>query len=166
MGPHGISRLLQDLGYPATDRRVLILAWKFKAQTQCEFSLEEWIQGLTSLGVDTVQGLKQRIDSLNTEIQTDRTKFRELYMFAFNYGKAAACRSLDLPTAVCYWDVLFGSRTTIMQQWIEFLSEQERQGMAKLAEDVGETQARSMRYGKSIRTEYFSCIFNFSLDYS
>ena len=31
-------------------RTVLIIAWKFKAQTQCEFSKEEFLTGMVELG--------------------------------------------------------------------------------------------------------------------
>ncbi|EGT52150.1 CBN-DCN-1 protein [Caenorhabditis brenneri] len=145
MGPHGIFRLLNDLGYKSTDRQVLVLAWKLKAATQCEFSLEEWAQGLTSLQVDDIQALRQRIDAINSEMETDREKFRELYMFAFNYGKAAACRSLDLEMAVCYWDVLFGPRSPLMAQWIEFLYDQEKNGAARLEQEVGSVNAKKIK---------------------
>lgn len=77
MGPHGINRLLTDLGYEATDRRVLVLAWKFTAQTQCEFSLDEWVKGMTALQADTVQNLRQRIDSINSGLESDKAKVRK-----------------------------------------------------------------------------------------
>ncbi|CAI2349236.1 unnamed protein product [Caenorhabditis sp. 36 PRJEB53466] len=144
IGPHGISRLLTDLGYAPTDRRVLVLAWKFKAGTQCEFSLDEWVNGMTSLSADSVQVLKQRIDTIDGELESDKTKYRDLYIFAFSYGKPAACRSLDLDTSIAYWDVLFGTRKPLMTQWIEFLYAQEAAGQARLQEDMGAT-SRSVK---------------------
>uniref|UniRef100_A0A8R1DIF8 Defective in cullin neddylation protein n=1 Tax=Caenorhabditis japonica TaxID=281687 RepID=A0A8R1DIF8_CAEJA len=142
MGPHGISRLLQDLDYQPTDRKVLIMAWEFKAEMQCEFSLDEWVRGFSALGVDTVQGLKQKLDTIDAEIRQDRTKFRELYTYSYNYGKPASCRSLDLETAICYWDVLFGPRTTLMTQWIEFLFSQEASATARVQQEQGENGRR------------------------
>ncbi|CAB54261.2 Defective in cullin neddylation protein 1 [Caenorhabditis elegans] len=145
MGPHGINRLLTDLGYEATDRRVLVLAWKFTAQTQCEFSLDEWVKGMTALQADTVQNLRQRIDSINSGLESDKAKFHELYLFAFNYAKSAACRNLDLETAICCWDVLFGQRSTIMTQWIDFLWAQENAAASRLAQNVGASNAKQFK---------------------
>uniref|UniRef100_A0A1I7V356 Defective in cullin neddylation protein n=1 Tax=Caenorhabditis tropicalis TaxID=1561998 RepID=A0A1I7V356_9PELO len=145
MGPHGVFRLIQALGYRPTDRQVLVLAWKLKAQTQCEFTLDEWVQGMSDLQVDNIQTLKQRIDMINSEIDTNREKSRELYLFTFNYGKSAASRSLDLETAVCYWDVLFGSRSTLMSQWIDFLYEQEKTSSERLVQEVGPTSAKQVK---------------------
>ncbi|KAF1761867.1 hypothetical protein GCK72_010126 [Caenorhabditis remanei] len=147
IGPNGVQKLLGELGYSPTDRRVLILAWKCNAQTQCEFSLKEWLDGMTTLHADSVQTLRQRIDSLDAELHSDKSKFRELYLFSFSYGKAAASRSLDLETSILYWDVLFGNnRSTLMSQWIDFLREQERQAVARLALDVGQANAAKIKH--------------------
>lgn len=42
-------RFLTDLGLNPTDRNVLILAWKLKAKTQCEFTWEEFSTGLNEM---------------------------------------------------------------------------------------------------------------------
>lgn len=41
--------LLNDIGVPPTDRMALVLAWKLCAETQCEFSWEEFREGMTKL---------------------------------------------------------------------------------------------------------------------
>ena len=46
----GVCRFLEDLGLNPESRIVLIIAWKFKAETQCEFTREEFYQGMTELG--------------------------------------------------------------------------------------------------------------------
>lgn len=46
----GIMKFLEDLNLSPESRLVLITAWKFKAATQCEFSKEEFITGMTELG--------------------------------------------------------------------------------------------------------------------
>lgn len=50
MGPEGIYRLLQDLKLAPDSRLVLIMAWKMRAATQCEFTREEFQNGLVELG--------------------------------------------------------------------------------------------------------------------
>ena len=46
----GVCRFLQDLHFRIDDRIVLILAWKFKAQVQGEFTKEEFYDGMHDLG--------------------------------------------------------------------------------------------------------------------
>ena len=46
----GILRFLEDLDLQPDSKVVLVLAWKMKAATQCEFTKEEFINGLTELG--------------------------------------------------------------------------------------------------------------------
>ena len=46
----GMMKFLDDLGLNPESRVVLILAWKFKAATQCEFSKDEFVNGMLDLG--------------------------------------------------------------------------------------------------------------------
>lgn len=46
----GIMKFLDDLSLSPESKSVLIIAWKFKAETQCEFTKEEFINGMTDLG--------------------------------------------------------------------------------------------------------------------
>ena len=46
----GVVQLLADLGLRADNILVLIIAWKCDAETQCEFSEEEFTQGMYRLG--------------------------------------------------------------------------------------------------------------------
>ena len=48
--PEGMVKFLEDLQLNPESRVVLILAWKFKAATQCEFTREEFVDGMTQLG--------------------------------------------------------------------------------------------------------------------
>ncbi|KAK2171406.1 hypothetical protein NP493_1071g00043 [Ridgeia piscesae] len=46
----GMMRFLSDLNLNPESLVVLVLAWKFHAATQCEFTREEWTAGMTELG--------------------------------------------------------------------------------------------------------------------
>ena len=46
----GVSRFCEDAGLDPTSLTVLLIAWKFKAATQCEFSRKEFVDGMSSLG--------------------------------------------------------------------------------------------------------------------
>lgn len=43
-------KFLDDLGLSPESKLVLIIAWKFRAETQCEFTKDEFITGMTELG--------------------------------------------------------------------------------------------------------------------
>ena len=45
----GMMKFLEDLCLNPESQVVLVLAWKFKAATQCEFTKEEWTTGMTEL---------------------------------------------------------------------------------------------------------------------
>ncbi|KJH48191.1 hypothetical protein DICVIV_05709 [Dictyocaulus viviparus] len=120
IGPNGMLRLLNDLNLDATDRRVLILACKLKAQTQCEFSWEEWQQGLSALRVDSLDKLRDRLQELDEDL-VEPAAFRELYSFTFLYGKLSSQRNLDLETALAYWKILFKDKFPLLSLWEEFL---------------------------------------------
>ncbi|XP_020580130.1 DCN1-like protein 1 isoform X2 [Phalaenopsis equestris] len=85
----GISLLCNDLQVDPQDIVTLVLSWHMKAATMCEFSREEFIGGLQSLGVDTIQKLQEKIPSLRAELK-DEQKFREIYNFAFGWAKEKA----------------------------------------------------------------------------
>lgn len=46
----GIGRFCEDLRLDPTSLKVLIIAWKFRAATQCEFTRKEFIDGMVDLG--------------------------------------------------------------------------------------------------------------------
>ena len=50
----GIGRFCEDLNLDPASLKVLIIAWKFKAATQCEFTKKEFSDGMAELGFVTV----------------------------------------------------------------------------------------------------------------
>lgn len=46
----GIARFCEDLKEDPASLKVLIIAWKFKAATQCEFTRKEFTDGMIELG--------------------------------------------------------------------------------------------------------------------
>lgn len=49
MTADGVMKFLEDLSLNPESRTVLILAWRFKAATQCEFSKDEFMTGMIEL---------------------------------------------------------------------------------------------------------------------
>ena len=50
IGMEGVVKFLEDLQLDPRSRTVLIIAWKFQAQQQCEFSKDEFFSGMIELG--------------------------------------------------------------------------------------------------------------------
>ncbi|XP_028283798.1 DCN1-like protein 1 [Parambassis ranga] len=50
IGIDGIQQFCDDLGLDPTSISVLLIAWKFRAATQCEFSKQEFMDGMAEQG--------------------------------------------------------------------------------------------------------------------
>jgi len=130
IGPNGMFKLLTDLNIDGNSIHALIFAWKLKAETQCEFSLAEFRNGLQEMRVDTVDKLRNQVVAWSEELN-DRAKFRDLYQFAFTYAKPASSRYLDVSTAIAYWSLIFQGKDPRVPLWIQFLNEQQQRGVSR-----------------------------------
>jgi len=146
-------RLLTDLGLKPTDKLVLALAWKLKAETSCEFSQKEFVEGLGKIKwvgwcssgqllgdrlskrafrVDSLEKLKAYLPRLTEEVR-GREAFRDLYTFAFTYAKSVAQKSLHIDMAVAYWKLLFQDmpEEPRVDEWVVFLQQRKVKGVPK-----------------------------------
>ena len=121
IGPHGMLRFLDDLGIEPTSRGALLLAWKLKAERQCEFSQKEFRDGMADIKVDSVEKLRALMPKLEREVMDDQPKFRDLYQFAFKYVKLAKQSSMEVETAISCWQILLGNSDPRLSGWIQFL---------------------------------------------
>ncbi|CAL8123508.1 unnamed protein product [Orchesella dallaii] len=131
MGPEGIYRLLQDLKLAPDSRLVLIMAWKMRAATQCEFSREEFQNGLVELGVDSLDKLRSKLATVEQDTLRDPTKFRDLYIFSFAYAKNPTQKGIELEMAIPYWNILLHGRFQLLPLWTQFLQEQHKRSIPR-----------------------------------
>ncbi|KAL5698838.1 hypothetical protein ACHQM5_029820 [Ranunculus cassubicifolius] len=82
--PEGIETLCSDAGVDYTDVRILMLAWKMKAERQGYFTLDEWRRGMKALKVDTIAKLKKSLPELEKDVRRP-INFSEFYSYAFQY---------------------------------------------------------------------------------
>ncbi|XP_062228562.1 uncharacterized protein LOC133926572 isoform X2 [Phragmites australis] len=109
----GVSQLCNDL--------LLVISWHMKAATMCEFTHQEFIAGLQSIGVDSVEKFREKLPSLRAELKDDH-KFCEIYNFAFAWAREKGQKSLSLETAIGMWQLLFAERLwPLVDQWCQFL---------------------------------------------
>ncbi|KAJ1696133.1 hypothetical protein LUZ63_004645 [Rhynchospora breviuscula] len=117
----GISLLCNDLQVDPQDIVMLVLSWHMKAATMCEFSRQEFIGGLQSLGVDSIPKLREKLPSLRNELR-DEHKFREIYNFAFSWAREKGQKPLALDTALGMWRLLFSEKHwPLVEHWCQFL---------------------------------------------
>ncbi|EHB01064.1 DCN1-like protein 1 [Heterocephalus glaber] len=69
IGIDGIEQFCDDLAFDPATISVLIIAWKFRAATQCEFSQQEFMNSMTELGCDSIEKLKVQIPKMEQELK-------------------------------------------------------------------------------------------------
>ncbi|XP_063590161.1 DCN1-like protein 2 [Penaeus indicus] len=126
----GVMRLLDDLDLSPDSRLVLILAWKLRAATQCEFTRDEFMNGLTELGCDSIDKLKAKLPTLEHELR-DTAKFKDFYQFTFNYARNPGQKGLDLDMALAYWNIVLQGRFRLLNLWCQFLQEHHKRSIPK-----------------------------------
>jgi len=119
----GIERLCTDIGVAPDDFRVLVLAWKFKAEAMCRFTREEFIGGCRALGgVDSPQAIGDRLPDLVAEVVDSREQFRDLYRWTYRFGLDEGQRTLPLAMAMSLWQLVFSQRPpAVLERWLAFL---------------------------------------------
>lgn len=130
----GVERLLTDLELDADSILVLILAWRCRASTQCEFTREEFYRGLMESNrytIDRVDKLKDCLVRTELAINKNQNLFKDLYQFTFNYAKNQLQKSLDLDIAIAYWNILLKNRFKFLDDWIEFLRESHKRAITR-----------------------------------
>ncbi|GAB0090506.1 Defective in cullin neddylation protein [Sergentomyia squamirostris] len=126
----GVMRFLDDLRLSPDSKLVLIIAWKFRAETQCEFSRDEFCNGFYDLGVDSIDKLKTKLSLLENDLK-DPLKFKDFYYFTFNYAKEQGQKGLDLDMAIAYWNIVLQGRFKFLDLWCTFLTEHHKRSIPR-----------------------------------
>jgi len=96
---NGVMKFIEDLGLPAEDVVLLVIAWHLKAKEMGTFSKEEFTGGFRALGLDTIDKIRDRLDDFRAELKVQKT-FTEIYNYAFQfYREPDKGRSIDVTTA-------------------------------------------------------------------
>ncbi|RXM97272.1 DCN1-like protein 1 [Acipenser ruthenus] len=100
IGIDGIQQFCDDLNLDPASVSVLVVAWKFRAATQCEFSKREFVDGMSELGCDSPDKLKSQLPRLEQELK-DPGKFKDFYQFTFNFAKNPGQKGLGFLGSLC-----------------------------------------------------------------
>ncbi|KAL2462144.1 protein of unknown function (DUF298) [Abeliophyllum distichum] len=106
--PEGIETLCSDLEVDHTDVRILMLAWKMRAEKQGYFTLDEWRRGLKALRADTILKLKKALPELEKEVRRT-SNFVDFYSYAFRYCLTEEKqKSIDIESISVLLDLVLG----------------------------------------------------------
>ncbi|XP_059457612.1 uncharacterized protein LOC132187341 [Corylus avellana] len=123
--PEGIENLCSDMEVDHTDARILMLAWKMKAEKQGYFTLEEWRRGLKALRADTVNKLKKALPELEKEVKRP-SNFVDFYSYGFRYCLTEEKqKSIDIESICELLDLVLGSQFRVqVDLFVEYLKSQ------------------------------------------
>nr|XP_017455738.1 DCN1-like protein 2 isoform X1 [Rattus norvegicus] len=130
IGIDGIQQFCDDLSLDPASISVLVIAWRFRAATQCEFSKKEFVDGMTELGCDSTERLKALLPKLEQELK-DSAKFKDFYQFTFTFAKNPGQKGLDLEMAVAYWKLVLSGRFKFLDLWNTFLLEHHKRSIPR-----------------------------------
>ncbi|XP_074571000.1 uncharacterized protein LOC141827609 [Curcuma longa] len=123
--PEGIESFCSDLEVDCTDVRILMLAWKMKAEKQGYFTLEEWRRGLKALHADTISKLKKALPELEKEVARP-SNFSVFFSYSFRYCLTEdKQKSIDIESACQLLELILGSQYRLqVDKLVEYLKSQ------------------------------------------
>lgn len=90
----GTMQLCQDLDIEPTQLEFLLISHQLGSERMGEFTRDAFTKGCVQLQVDTVEKLKQALNTtLKQQFQTDEG-FRKIYSYAFLLGRQTGQKSL------------------------------------------------------------------------
>ena len=119
----GIEKLCQHLAVRPEEFRVLVLAWKFNAETMCRFTRSEFLGGCKRLRVDSIKGIQSKFPEMLAEVQSHDT-FKDLYRWTFKFGldSDTGQRTLPVEMAISLWGLVFlQNEPRVLKRWLAFL---------------------------------------------
>ena len=118
----GVGQLCEDLEVDPSDVSVLVMAYEMGAQRMCEFTRDEFVTGLASMGVDSLDALKGRLPTMRDSLAS-KDVFREVYLFAFGFSlDEPGQRVLQCEVAVAMWRLLFARHSWVHTgTWCDFV---------------------------------------------
>lgn len=64
-----------------------MLAWQLNAEHMCQFSRDEFTEGLRGLKADSLPSLNSRLSDVCQDVLRNPDLFKDLYRFTFRYVK-------------------------------------------------------------------------------
>lgn len=128
----GTERLCQDLGVDPSDIVTLVIAWKCGCREMCEWTEEEFVQGLRAMAVTSVRELRPKLNDLRREVlrggspqlpESGPGSYYDFYMFCHKYAAGKRAHVLPQDQAIQMWRILLTDwvPSALLGSWIRFL---------------------------------------------
>ncbi|KAG0053175.1 hypothetical protein BGZ89_002988 [Linnemannia elongata] len=126
----GMEKFCAALDVDPTDVVMLVMAYHLKAENMCEFTRAGFIEGWTKLRCDTIEKMKNAVETMRQELKDDAT-FKEIYYFSFNFGLGDNQKSLPLDVAIPFWMLLLPDRFPRLEMWCDFVQNKYGRSISK-----------------------------------
>lgn len=126
----GMEKFCATLDVDPTDVVMLVMAYHLKAENMCEFTRAGFIEGWTKLRCDTIEKMKDAVETMRQELKDDAT-FKEIYYFSFNFGLGENQKSLPLDVAIPFWMLLLPDRFPRLDMWCDFVQNKYGRSISK-----------------------------------
>ncbi|KAF9339622.1 hypothetical protein BGZ91_005294 [Linnemannia elongata] len=126
----GMEKFCAALDVDPTDVVMLVMAYHLKAENMCEFTRAGFIEGWTKLRCDTIEKMKNAVETMRQELKDDAT-FKEIYYFSFNFGLGENQKSLPLDVAIPFWMLLLPDRFPRLDMWCDFVQNKYGRSISK-----------------------------------
>ncbi|KAJ4475783.1 DUF298-domain-containing protein [Lentinula aciculospora] len=128
----------------------LILAWQLDSKEMGKFTQNEWLKATSKLKISSLPPLVTALSDLDNLLilnqslvksnpKTDpydrgtylnyarniKEAYQRLYMFCFNLAKPEQSKNIDMETSAALWSVILSPKYPVMQEVLEFISENE-----------------------------------------
>ncbi|KAI8384835.1 Cullin binding-domain-containing protein [Radiomyces spectabilis] len=118
----GTMRLCEDLEIDPTQLEFLIISYYLGSERMGEFERDRFVQGCMKLQCDTLEKLRASIPFLKNNLH-NHDNFRDLYCYAFLFGRQTGQKNMSLEAAIELWRLLLGDQYSMLGIWIQFLEE-------------------------------------------
>jgi len=98
IGPTGIETFCNDVDVDPEDVLLIVLAYHLNATEMGYFSREEFINGFTTLKIDSTSKLKNNFSQFKKDLENPAV-FKEIYKYAFNFAKERDKKIIELELA-------------------------------------------------------------------
>jgi DCN1-like protein 4/5 len=126
VGVDGIMSLCDDLGIdPSTDVTILQIAWKFKQSKPLQFTRQEFEEGMSAVGADSIASLKAALPGIKDELttQSKSSTFKDFYKFTFQASREGTNKTIEKEVAIALLGmVMCGRKLFHIHEIAEFLT--------------------------------------------
>jgi len=126
IGQDGIISISEKIGINAAeDIEILVLSWLMDCTEMGCWTEKEFYLGLSRLKCSSLAQVKKKVKSLKPMIATEK-KYKEFYLWCFQYFKNSAQKGLVLEMAAAAWGLILKGRCPLLPELLEFMEDYDR----------------------------------------